>query len=72
MVSIIIPVYNTSKYVAKSILSAAGQSYANVQIIVINDGSTDDSEEKIFDLRKQIDFEYYKKENGGLSSARNY
>ncbi len=71
-VSIVIPVYNTSKFLEKSILSALNQTYKNTQIIVINDGSTDNSEDLITSLLINNKFEYYKKENGGLSSARNY
>ena len=41
--SIIIPVYNTSKYLNKCIKSAINQDYDNIEIIIVNDGSTDDS-----------------------------
>ena len=42
-ISIIIPVYNTEKYVEKSINSILNQSYKNIELIIINDGSTDNS-----------------------------
>lgn len=71
-VSIIIPVYNVERYLARCIDSCINQTYNNVEIICVNDGSTDGSlnileHYKILDSRIQI----INKENGGLSSARN-
>ena len=43
-ISIIVPVFNTEKYVKKSISSILNQSYKNIELIIINDGSTDNSE----------------------------
>jgi len=43
-ISIVIPVYNTEKYVEKCIESALNQSYPDIEILVINDGSTDSTE----------------------------
>lgn len=73
-VSVIIPVYNTEKYVIRCLESIRKQNYNNIQVIIINDGSTDNSEEIISNYLKRycLKYEYYKKENGGLSSARNY
>ena len=53
-ISIIIPVYNTEKYVEKSINSILNQSYKNIELIIINDGSTDNSEKiiKILNIKK--------------------
>lgn len=68
-ISIIIPVYNTEKYIERCLDSVLKQEYENKEIIVINDGSTDKSEEKINKYINQI--KYIKKENGGLSDARN-
>lgn len=68
-ISIIIPVYNTEKYIERCLDSVIQQEYKNKEIIVINDGSTDKSEEKINKYINQIT--YIKKENGGLSDARN-
>ena len=45
LVSIVIPVYNGSKYLKEAIDSAIGQTYRNIEIIVVNDGSTDNCEE---------------------------
>lgn len=72
MVTIIIPVYNVKKFLDKAIRSAVGQTYLNLEIILVDDGSKDQSgtmcdawEEK--DRRITV----IHKENGGLSSARN-
>lgn len=73
-VTIIIPVYNTEKYVIRCLDSIKNQKYENIQVIIINDGSTDNSEKIILEYINKNSFfaEYYKKDNGGLSSARNY
>lgn len=70
-VSVIIPVYNTEKYVYKAIMSVLKQSLKEIEVIVINDGSLDNSEKIIKDI-KDSRIKYFKKENGGLSDARNY
>ncbi len=74
-ISIIIPVYNTGKYIEKCLDSVKKQTMKDLEIIVVNDGSTDNSEDVINNWIKDnpdIVTKYYKKENGGLSSARNY
>jgi glycosyltransferase involved in cell wall biosynthesis len=68
-VSIIIPVYNGEKYLKEAIDSALAQTYKNCEIIVINDGSTDRTEEITLSYGPGI--RYYKKENGGQSTALN-
>ena len=68
-ISIIIPVYNTEKYIERCLNSVINQKYENKEIIVINDGSTDKSEEKINKYINKIT--YIKKENSGLSDTRN-
>ena len=69
-ISVIVPVYNVEKYLDRCLKSLLNQTMKDIEIIVVNDGSTDKSEEII---NKYIDkFKYLKKENGGLSSARNY
>lgn len=73
-ISVIVPVYNTEKYINKCLDSLVNQTMKNIEIIVVNDGSKDRSEEVIkqyVDKYPQM-IKYYKKENGGLSSARNY
>ncbi len=70
-VSIIIPVYNGSQYMREAIDSALGQSYPNVEVIVVNDGSDDNgaTEEIAFSYSERI--RYFAKENGGVSTALN-
>lgn len=71
--SVIIPVYNTEKYIDKCLFSVCNQTYKNLEIIIVNDGTLDNSEEiinKYLNLDSRI--VYLKKENGGLSSARNF
>ena len=73
-VSIIVPVYNTEKYVAKTLDSLVNQTLNSYEIIVVNDGSTDNSQEIIKEYTKKYPnlIQAYYKENGGLGSARNY
>lgn len=70
-VSIIIPVYNGSNYMCEAIGSALSQTYPNIEVIVVNDGSTDngmtDSIAKSYGDR----IRYFKKENGGVATALN-
>ena len=70
-VSIVIPVYNGSNYLREAIDSALAQTYKNIEVIVINDGSNDNGKtDKICkSYGKRI--RYFKKENGGVSSALN-
>ncbi len=69
LVSIIIPVYNGEKYLREAIDSALAQTYKNIEVIVINDGSTDKSGEIAKSYHNQI--RYFEKENGGVASALN-
>ena len=72
-VSIIIPVYNVEKEVKSCLESAINQTYENLEILVVNDGSTDDSKEICLSLAKQDKrIIYFEKPNGGLSDARNF
>lgn len=71
--SIIVPVYNTSAYLEQCLDSILNQSYSNYEVIIINDGSTDNSEELIKPfLAESKSFKYLKQENKGLSAARNF
>ena len=71
-VSVIIPVYNVEKYVLRCLDSIVNQTYSNVEIIVINDGSTDNSINVIKNKYGKNDkLKIFNKKNGGLSSARN-
>ena len=72
IVSIVIPVYNVEKYIEKCIISVLKQTYKDIEIIIVNDGSTDKSEEKILKyVKNDKRIKYIVKKNGGLSSARN-
>lgn len=71
LVSVIIPIYNSELYLEDCINNVLKQTYENLQIIFVNDGSTDNSLEickKVNDDRVEV----YSKENGGASSARNF
>lgn len=71
-ISIIIPVYNTEKYIKKCLNSIVKQSIDNIEIIIVNDGSPDKSDIIIKEFEKKYNnIIYLVKENGGLSSARN-
>ncbi len=70
--SIIIPAYNVEKYIERCLDSIFSNSYKNYEIIIVNDGSTDNVEEKINKyLDKYNNIIYIKQENKGLSEARN-
>ncbi len=72
LVSIIIPVYNVEEYVAECIESVINQTYKNLEIIIVNDGSTDNSLLICETYAKQdIRIKIIDKKNGGISSARN-
>lgn len=68
-VSIIIPVYNGENYLEEAINSALSQTYPNIEIIVVNDGSTDSTDKICTSYKNKI--KYFKKTNGGVSSALN-
>lgn len=70
MISLIIPVYNKAPYLKRCLDSVAKQTNKSLQVIVIDDGSTDDSS-KICDEYRKI-FEVYHWENRGVSAARNF
>ena len=72
LISIIVPIYNASKCLDKCITSITKQDYSNIEIILVNDGSTDNSKDvcdKYGRLDKRI--KVLSKDNGGVSSARN-
>lgn len=72
LISIIVPVYNTSEYLERCVNSIINQTYKNIEIILVNDGSTDNSQEIIDKLKaKDTRIKTIIKENGGLSSSRN-
>lgn len=72
LVSIVIPVYNGSNYLKEAIDSAISQSYNNIEILVINDGSNDNGETERIAKSYGDKIRYFEKENGGVASALNY
>ena len=74
MISVVVPVYNIEKYIVECLKSIVNQSYRDFELILVDDGSADNSielaEEYLKD--KNINYKVYHKENGGLGSARNY
>ena len=72
LISIVIPVYNGSDYLAEAIESSLMQTYADFEVIVVNDGSTDDGATAQVAARYGDKIRYYEKPNGGVASALNY
>lgn len=68
LVSVIIPVYNGERYIAEAIESVLAQDCRHIEIVAVNDGSTDGTEEV---LRSYADVQYLYQERQGASSARN-
>lgn len=69
----IVPVYNVERYLRKCLDSIVSQTLSDIEVIVVNDGSPDNSQKIIEEYEKNYSFvKGYIKENGGLSDARNY
>lgn len=73
-VSVIVPVYNVENYIEKCLNTLVNQTIQDIEIIIVNDGSTDNSKNVIEKFIKKYPEKivYLEKENGGLSDARNY
>lgn len=71
LVSIIVPIYNVAPYLPQCLDSVYNQSYPNIEVVLVNDGSTDNSLEVCKDYVQKFGGIIIDKENGGLSSARN-
>lgn len=76
LISIIIPAYNHDRFIAETIQSALDQSYENLELIIINDGSTDGTHDEITKLEQAClkrfrDYTYINRENRGLASTLN-
>ncbi|MCC5907089.1 MAG: glycosyltransferase family 2 protein [Balneolaceae bacterium] len=69
LLSVIIPVYNGERYISDAIDSVLAQNYSPIEIIVVDDGSTDSTKKVLKKYKDQIVYIY--KKNGGISSARN-
>ena len=75
LVSIVVPVYNMQSYVIDCLKSIVNQDYKNIEIILVNDGSTDSSRQICMDFisdNKDGRIKLFDKINGGLSDARNF
>ena len=69
LVSVVMPTYNRAALLPKAIDSVLGQTYSDIELIVVNDGSTDDTEEALEPYQDKIT--YIKKSNGGCGDAKN-
>ena len=69
-ISVILPVYNGEKYLKEAIESILSQTYQPIEILVVNDGSTDDSQKIIDSFSHKI--RAFKQENSGVAAARNF
>ena len=68
LISVIIPCFNQGRFLADAISSVQRQTYSSIEIIVIDDGSSDDTEKV---ARSFVNVQYYWQTNAGLSAARN-
>jgi glycosyltransferase involved in cell wall biosynthesis len=71
LISVIIPCYNVDKYVAKCLESVLQQTFRELEVIVVNDGSTDGTTDIIKDYRSDNRVRYIEQANAGVSAARN-
>lgn len=69
LVSILIPAFNAGNFIQETLESVLAQTYPNIEIIVVDDGSTDDTQQKILAFGERIIYIY--QQNGGIASARN-
>jgi glycosyltransferase involved in cell wall biosynthesis len=69
--TVIIPLYNKENFIENTLKSVFNQSFSDFEVLIINDGSTDKSEEKVLGF-KDTRIHYFYKENGGVSTARNF
>lgn len=72
LVSIVAPCYNAEKYLEEAIQSIFGQDYPNFEVIIVDDGSSDNSVAMLRQLQKTYDFQLYTQPNQGVSAALNH
>ncbi|MEB3181432.1 MAG: glycosyltransferase family 2 protein [Nostocaceae cyanobacterium] len=72
-ISVVVPAYNVRDYIADALLSLESQTFENFEVLVVDDGSTDDTAEVVKPfIQRDARFRLLHKPNGGLSSARNF
>ena len=71
VVTVIIASYNHAPYIEQSILSVLNQTYPNIELLVVDDGSSDDSVERIRRLQEQHGFDFRVQQNQGLTNTLN-
>lgn len=72
LVSVVCACFNISKYLDEAIASIYAQGYPNLELIVVDDGSTDDTYERLAMLRERHGFQLYRQANRGVSDALNH
>ena len=70
--SIVIPVFNRPEEVRELLESLTKQTYKNFEVVIVEDGSTNDSKKEVDSFRDQLEISYYFKENSGQGFSRNY
>ncbi|RPI90673.1 MAG: glycosyltransferase family 2 protein, partial [Planctomycetaceae bacterium] len=71
LVSVVIPSYNAAQFLPATLRSVLAQTCPNLEIVVVDDGSTDATGEVIEEFRSDPRFRYFRQPNGGAASARN-
>lgn len=72
LVSVLLPVYNAEQYISSTLESLLSQTYRSLEVIVVNDGSTDETEKRVLEIaRKDARVRYYSQEHRGLSFTPN-
>lgn len=75
LISVVVPVYNVERYVGACLQSIRAQTYTNIEVLIVNDGSTDDSAEickRYIDESGDPRFKLFNKPNGGPAETKNY
>jgi len=71
LISMVIPAYNVGQYIGKCLYSVLNQTYRNLEVIVVNDGSSDDTADMIANYKADARLKYIEQENAGVTAARN-